>query len=297
MSSGFAIEGARVACMATFPARHATLPAVVASLAPQVDRLFIYANETTEGLPPLDAWPNVTVLDSRNHAGDLSANGKIFPTRFLRDCTVFTVDDDFIYPRDYVSRYLGVFEAFGGRCCVATHGSVFPERPRWYYERCQVFSAVQALQAAQLATLAGSGTFAFRQSSLRLDPDDFLGEVMVDLKLSLAAAEQELPIWCVARPKSWLRPLTNQGLWEQYRRRITHHTHEIRRHDWSFARYREIALRALEGLEGGGFRIDPELERALGTGEPPSAWRRSRVSYGRRAEHLELLEELDAAAG
>lgn len=285
--------------MATYPARHATLAPVIASLAPQVDRLFLYANDTTEGLPRLDAWPNVVVLDARLHEGNLSANGKIFPLRFLKDCTVFTVDDDFLYPPDYVSRYLAVLDAFDSRCCVTTHGSIFPERPRWYYERSHVFSAVQALNAPQLVTLAGSGTFAFRQSELRLRPDDFLAEVMVDLRLSLAAAEQGLPIWCVSRPKSWLRQITNEGLWEQYRKRITHHTHEIRKHDWSFARYRGIAVQALERCErrSGAFRIDAELEHALKTGAPPTAWRRSRISYGRRAEYLALLEELDDAAG
>lgn len=285
--------------MATYPARHATLAQVVASLAPQVDRLFIYANETTEGLPRLDDQPNVIVLDSRRYEGNLSANGKIFPIRFLKDCTVFTVDDDFLYPPDYVSRYLHVLGIFRNRCCVTTHGSLFPERPHWYYERCHVFSGVQALNAAQLVTLAGSGTFAFHQAALPLRPEEFLDEIMVDLKLSLAAAERKLPIWCLARPKSWLRSITGEGLWEQYRKQITHHTHEIRKHDWSFARYRGIAVQALERCErrSGAFRIDAELEHALKTGVPPSAWRLSRVTYARREQYLTLLEEIDGAAG
>lgn len=285
--------------MATYPARHATLARVVASLAPQVDRLFIYANETTEGLPKLDNWANVIVLDSRWYEGNLSANGKVFPIRFLKNCVVFTVDDDFLYPPDYVSRYLNVLDFFHNQCCVTTHGSLFPERPRWYYERCHVFSGVQALNAAQLVTLAGSGTFAFHQAALSLRPDEFLGEIMVDLKLSLAAAERNLPIWCLARPKSWLRPITGEGLWEQYRKRITHHTHEVRKYDWSFVRYREIALQALERSEhrSGAFRIDAELEHALKTGVPPTAWRRSRVTYTRREQYLTLLEEIDGAAG
>ena len=46
----FAADGAVVACMATYSARCGSLRPAMAFIAPQVDRRFIYVNETTEGL-------------------------------------------------------------------------------------------------------------------------------------------------------------------------------------------------------------------------------------------------------
>lgn len=288
----FATEGATVACMATFPARYAMLDPVVASIAPQVDRLFVYANKTTDGLPDLTRHRNVVVLDGREHAGDLSANGKVYPLCFLRDCFVLTVDDDFVYPPDYTTRMHQIVEACQRRCCVAVHGSVIPPSVQWYYERAATFISHRSLGATQLVNLAGSGTFAFHQSTLRCAFEDFMDRVMVDLRFSLMAREQGLPIWCPARPEGWLTALDGEGLWQEMRRSLTHHTVEARRHDWSFDVYRAIAIAALSGIDDTAratLGLDPGLERALETGSPPAPWRANLRTFGRRTEYLRLL--------
>ena len=291
----FATEGAVVACMATYPGRYATLEPVVAALAPQVDRLFVYANETTDGLPDLSRLANVVVLDGREHAGNLSANGKVYPLRFLKGCLVLTVDDDFLYPPDYVRRIRRVLDAFGNRCCVTIHGSVLPPRLDWYYDRSKVFVSHRRLDGMQLINLAGSGTFAFHQSTLRCTAEDFLPEVMVDLRFSLLARERRLPIWSPPRPEGWLRLIHPEGLWQIMKRSVTHHTLEARRHDWSFAVYREIANDALQaaGLspDDPDLRLDPELARSLVTGLPPTVWRVSAKNLAARTGHLYLLAE------
>lgn len=292
LESRFAAEGAVVACMASYPARYGSLLSAVASIAPQVDRLFVYANETTEGLPDLSGLGDIVVLDGREHAGNLSANGKVYPLRFLSDCLVLTVDDDFVYPPDYVARLRETILASEGRCCVTVHGSIFPPSVQWYYERTVVLVSRRALPATQLVTLAGSGTFAFHQATLHCAFEDFLPDVMVDLRFSLLAREQGLPIWCVVRPEGWLAPMANEGLWEAMRTGVTHHTTEARRHDWSFAHYRAIANRALAAAGDSGraaLRLDPELAHGLETGTPPLLWRPGRSTYAARADYLRVL--------
>lgn len=295
-------EGGTAACMATYPARFNTLDQVVASLSPQVDWLYIYVNETLDGLPDLSGWPNVAVLDSRDHEGDLSATGKLFPLGFISRSLVFLVDDDFIYPPDYVTRYRAIFAAFGGRCCVATYGGVLPPRPRWYFERCRTFDAQKALDHLHLASLAGSGAFAFHQDRLTVRFADVPREPMVDLFLSMSALDQGLPIWCAPRPAGWLRHVGGDGLWENYRARLTHHTDAVRARDWSFNRYREIAGRAVATFDARaadgfaeGLTIDPDLRRALEVGDDPSSWRRDRSAYRQRKRYFDVL--LDQQGG
>ena len=292
MSCELAIDGAVVVCMATYPARYSTLASVVATLAHQVDHVFIYANETIDGFPDLSHHGNVIVLDGREHAGNLSANGKIYPLRFLRNCLVLTADDDFLYPPDYVARIRGTFSAFRNRCCTTVHGSILPPSLDWYYERTKVFVVHQQLDGLQIVALAGSGTFAFHQSTLPFAPDDFLSEVMVDLRLSLLARERRLPIWCLPRPPGWLTVLHPEGLWQEMRRTVTHHSIEAREHDWSFEVYREIAREALSGLDPEArstLSLDPELEQGLTTGAIPFLWRTAARNYLARSDYLRVL--------
>lgn len=287
-------ENEIVACMASFPARYPIIGPVIRSVSCQVDHLFVYLNETIDGFPFEACDGNVTVLDSNQFDGDLSANGKLFPLRFINDCLVFTVDDDFIYPPNYVERYKTLISLFDGYCCVATHGSIFNESISSYYDRSKTFVSEHALRTLQIVSLGGSGTFAFMQSRMEIDVDAFMESVMVDLNLSLAARAAGLPIWCLPRPRGWLRNIDNQGLFQKFKVAITHHTTEARKHDWSFAIYRALARGAMARLgedERSRLPLDPELAEALETGEPPSLWRQSTVCFARRSQYLNLLLE------
>ncbi len=285
-------QGIIAGCMATFPARFPILISAVESVAPQLDRLYIYVNETMEGLPDLSCFPNVVALDGREHRGDLSANGKIYPLFFLSHCTILTLDDDIVYPPDYVARLTDVLDAFDRHCAVTVHGSILSPNPEWYYTRTRTYAFRQAVEQMRLCALAGSGTFAFHQSTLPVDPESFFASVMVDLRLSLLARDVELPIWVIPRTAEWLRSSNVTGLWEQYQAQITHHTYVARRRDWSFKNFRAVARRRLAeaGPLPDHLRLDPDLARGLATGQVPVDWRPGSVTYRTRSEFLDLLD-------
>lgn len=91
--------------MASFPARAGILMQSVASILPQVDRLCICLNG-------YDSIPDALTGDPRIEAmipeRDLKDAGKFAFVPGAEDF-VFTVDDDIIYPPDYVSRTLALF--------------------------------------------------------------------------------------------------------------------------------------------------------------------------------------------
>ncbi|WP_340110623.1 hypothetical protein [Pikeienuella sp. HZG-20] len=286
------LSNAVVGAMATFPGRFSLIAPVIESLAPQLDHLFIYANQTTDGFPDLSHLSNVTVLDGREHRGDISANGKIYPLKFVSDSIVLTLDDDFIFPPDYAATYLRLIRKCGGMCAVTTHGGMFPPRADWYFERTHTFTSIRSLPDMQLCSLAGSGTFGFDQKTLRFDPESFLSEVMVDLKLSVLAREQGLPIWVVPREENWLRFIGTDGLWEKLSAgALTHHTRFASKIDWSFGLYREIANSALDaaGLTPADLGLDADLAHGLRTGATPRLWRRGRRTCMKRNQYLEIL--------
>lgn len=115
-------------CMVTFPRRFGNKGQVIESIAPQLDRLHIYVNETSDGSPDVSCLANVVVMDGREHLGDLSANGKVFPLKFLCGSVVFRFEEDSIYPPEYVAANRAVLDRFGGRCAVTTHGSMLSPR-------------------------------------------------------------------------------------------------------------------------------------------------------------------------
>lgn len=286
------IKNAVVGCMATFPQRFGIIKSVVEAVAPQLDRLYIYVNETTEGFPDLSHLGNVIVLDGRDHMGDLSANGKIYPMKFIRGSVVFTLDDDFIFPPDYVSTYLNLFKIFKGKCAITTHGSIFPETVDWYYERTHVFMSIREVRSLELCSLAGSGTFAFDQNTLKFDPEDFFSEIMVDLRLSLLARDNNLPIWVVPRHEGWLQFLNTEGLWNQFSvGSLTHHTHFSRNQDFSFNRYRQLTLDAMRraGIDLDDLDLGADLRNGLENGVTPKVWCGSRISFQKRNSYANIL--------
>lgn len=281
--------------MATFPARYHWLAATVASLAPQVDALMIYANGPRHGFPSLRRWPNVDVTFAEDSRGDLSAKGKLEPLRHLTDAYVFTVDDDIIYPPDYVVRLRSLLDALQRRCCVAVHASILPDRVRWYYERTSYFGGDEVLDFRHLANLAGTGTVAFHQSALALDVDAFPEGIGVDLPFSLAVARADLPIVVVARSAGWLRFRSGPGLLAQFRRRLNDQSRLARQADWSFgthaARLRRVLASVFGGVDPADLRrlgLDPELVSGLLDGETPSAWARGPRLFERRRRYLGL---------
>lgn len=294
------IRNQTVGTMCTFPGRFGFVGDVIASAARQVDHLFVYVNETTEGFPDISALDNVTVLDGRDHAGDMSANGKIYPLDMMQDCLVFVFDDDFIFPPDYVSRYKALFDLFDNKCCVTTHGSILLPQTDWYYNRASVFLSIRHQRHMQMVNLCGSGTFAFHQSTLPCRTDDFLPDVMVDLQFSILARDAGLPIWCLPRREGWLTNIKSEGLWSVFSVGIiTHHTDHARRHDWSFQTYRDIANRAMDGVDDAAglaaFRasLDPDLRAGFQTGEVPMAWRPGLLRYTKELDFLNILNTPD----
>ncbi len=286
------LENAIVGCMATSPARFATLAPVIAAIAPQLDHLYIYVDETTDGFPDVSHLENISVLDGRDHRGDLSDNGKIYPLEFLSGCTVFTLDDSLVFADDYVSTCLDLLAKFDGKCAVTAHGGILPPKVDWYGERTLEMPATQAVAALSLCALADSGTFCFDQKTFQCDPEDFLSDPMVDLRLSILARMQGLPIWVVPRSEGWLQSVETDNPSEtDSNAALTHHTDFARGFDWSFDIYRTMANTAIAeaGIDVTELGLEADLQNSLQTGTVPKSWATSETTLLNRIAYMDIL--------
>ena len=93
--------------LATFPIRAGILMQTVATILPQVDRLCICLNEYDAIPPELADHDRIEAMIPDR---DLKDAGK-FAFDVAPDDFVFSIDDDILYPADYVARTLRVFDS------------------------------------------------------------------------------------------------------------------------------------------------------------------------------------------
>lgn len=111
-----------VATLATYPPRRSNLLPVVQALDPQVDRLHVVLNQYEEALPELESFESVRQIVPDYDTKDV---GKFYSDVSDADY-VLTVDDDLIYPEDFVSKTIERFEALGeGRFLGGYHASLY----------------------------------------------------------------------------------------------------------------------------------------------------------------------------
>ena len=115
-----------VANLATYPPRAAFLPTVLARIAPQVDVLNLVLNEYSQ-VPGWIAQHDSVVPVIPDH--DTKDAGKFFPDISGAE-HVFFIDDDILYPEDFVARSLERMAALGeGRFLGGYHCSIYRPPP------------------------------------------------------------------------------------------------------------------------------------------------------------------------
>lgn len=129
LSGGDAMEEVPMirAHLATFPARAEILMQTVRSILPQVDRLCICLNEYTTVPEELAAAPTIEAMIPDR---DLKDAGK-FAFAPAPDDYVFAIDDDILYPPDYVATTLSFFDRLDPQTSILGHmGHAWVEKGR-----------------------------------------------------------------------------------------------------------------------------------------------------------------------
>lgn len=206
--------------MATFPARQDLLGRVLDAIAPQVERLNLILNEFDAVPEFLDAHPNVhPTIPPR----DLKDTGKFYPdTSGAR--MVFLLDDDILYPPDYVARTMA--HARDPRTLYTYHGAIVTRRPH-PLNPLQAARTIRALRKGfddphkfrrkfrfwerqtrdRTVNLPGSGVSMMHPDVL--PPFDYMetSPGFVDIRLAKWCAQRDLRICSLAKPADWIKRL------------------------------------------------------------------------------------------
>lgn len=204
------------AAMATFPPRLPGLRRVLERIAGQVERLTLVLNEIAE----IPAWlAEFRSVEPVLPARDLKDTGK-FAGNPAPDDWIFTLDDDILYPPDYVTRTLAQMEAHRGRAMGGYHGSLYRHPrflksallrrvlgygPNYIVSSRDILHFEAGLDAAVVVDELGSGVAVMRGADM---PSlDYMrgAERFADVRLARWCHEQGIVQICLPRPAGWLR--------------------------------------------------------------------------------------------
>lgn len=199
-----------VAGMATMPSRSETALLAIASLLPQVDRLWLFLDRF-ESVPAYADDERIRIVRSQD-AGDLRANGK-FVGLALDDepCAFCGVDDDIEYPPDYCATLASALDRYRG-AAVGVHAVLFREPLSSYARDIKVLHRRSEQVRAAGVDLLGSDSLAFRTDTLRFDVRTWRDVNMVDLSFALEARSRNVPLVMLPRESHWLRALDENQL-------------------------------------------------------------------------------------
>ena len=198
--------------MATHWARRKELPKVVDSIIGQVDDLFLYLNDyTVEQFLELrkELPSNVVLMLGRQEAGNITDVGKFYMSCQLYGWQ-FTLDDDLLYPSNYVQTMIAKAEHYGRSAVICVHGRTFNQLPvDSYYKNSRTYNYKLPLEEDTIVHVGGTGTCCFHSDLLFFSTADFFTDKMADIWFAIKCVDKDVPIIAVQREQGWLKDAKN----------------------------------------------------------------------------------------
>ena len=207
------------ASMATVPWRENTLQQAVESLLPQVDRLNVYLNEW-KSIPEFLNHPKINAVMSQNEIGDLGAKGKFYWCEQIRGYHL-TVDDDILYPPDYVEKILLALSRYP-QAVVSYHGSIL-NYPVFNKRNNKLTHFVRDAPKDMKVALIGTGVLAYDANELSVDFSKFKSNYWADGWFSLQVRNAGFRCIVLRHKAEWLLPIPTEGpdIWSMNRTKLS----------------------------------------------------------------------------
>jgi hypothetical protein len=189
------------AVMATIPSRADIVERAVSSIYAQVDELRVVFNDY-ERIPGWAA-EDEKIIPLLNRP-DRYSSAAVWLHLDDVDGYVFVVDDDLVYPAEYVQVMRARLEALELAAVVTAFGVLLKEPFFDYLADRTVITLTTELTIDTRVHLGGVGCCAFHTDTLRPRIADFPDLHSRDPWFAIKAARHGVPIICIARPRCWI---------------------------------------------------------------------------------------------
>tara|TARA_R110000868_G_scaffold144708_1_gene364009 strand:+ start:264 stop:1691 length:1428 start_codon:yes stop_codon:yes gene_type:complete len=170
------------------------------------DSIHIYANDYDD--IPEWTYEFDCIFWYMNDLGDLKCAGRIY-TAEKTIGYIFYVDDDLIYPQNYIETMISHIEYNDRKCIVTAHGATIPVKVTDYFKERTVYRCLGEVPKSTFVHIAGCGVTAYHTDTIIIDAYEMHGIIneyfFTDLWVSVAAQIKEIPILVIAHRQGWIK--------------------------------------------------------------------------------------------
>lgn len=188
--------------IASIPDRIKQLERTIYQFLMQADKIEVYLNNYAV-IPQFLIHGKIQVFTSTEY-GDRGDIGKFFQIEHASGY-VLTIDDDLIYPDDYVQKITHKIDLYNRKSFICVHANRLPEyKLSSYYQDKVGIHFEKALENDTRVDIPGTGTLGFHTDLIKLTTDIFIKPNMSDLWLAIHARNNGISIICIERVDNWL---------------------------------------------------------------------------------------------
>jgi len=168
-----------------------------------VDLLHVYLNGYDDVPGAVRELADAWVLDSENAGAE-----RKFWWASKHEGIYCSCDDDIVYPPDYVTRLTQELRARAGRGLVTGHGRIYRERAREAHDvqSASIGRFHRRVDNGRLVNHGGTGVMAWDAQATHV-PTQWPERNLADMQVAVWAQQNRIPIWLMAHPANWYRPL------------------------------------------------------------------------------------------
>lgn len=195
----------KVVGIATIESRKTSLLETVKSIYNQVDIINIYQNGYKDVGFIKDPSNKINIVSSLDTGIDKGDAGKFYFLDNFTDCLYFSMDDDLIYPDDYISRSINSLIRSPEATIFTYHGKIFrPNAKDWFRDILINVRCTNEYGQEHDVQFGGTGVMFFDTSRFPLKFNDFKMPNMADVFVGLRALETLNRIRALAHDSGWI---------------------------------------------------------------------------------------------
>lgn len=193
-----------IATMATFKIRFNSLQDSINSIIDQVDELRIYLNDYDE-VPLFLNKEKIKVFLGKECDGDIKAKGKFYESSKIKGYHV-SIDDDLIYPNNYIETYLKKMIEYDNKVILTSLGKITkPNSKNYYTDNLFSYHFQRETLNDYSVHMGGTGVMMYHTDIFKPSYDKILNGGFIDLFIGIQALEQKIPIISIKHESNWIR--------------------------------------------------------------------------------------------
>ena len=191
--------------LATIESRKDSLMVTVKSIIDQVDKLIVYQNGYYELFDFL-VNPKIQVISSLTTGIDMGDAGKFYKLTDYDNCYYLSIDDDLIYPTNYVEHMVARCKEFSNKRVITLHGRKFNKKPikSFYRSYEEFYHCLKDQKKDGLIHFGGTGVMCFHTSLMKIPFKYFEHPNMADVWVGKYCIENNIEVLSIAHKKDFL---------------------------------------------------------------------------------------------